>query len=160
MTTAEATEARMEFEDFDKAAPEARAALSALSKAVGDSGLDKSLTELIKIRASQINGCAFCVQFHLNVARKLRVAQTKLDLVAVWRDAGVFTKREMAALAWTEVLTGIGPQGVGDEAYAAVKTEFGESELVFLTTAIASINAWNRIAIAYRFTPPVPQEGD
>ena len=159
MTTVETTEARMEFEDFDKAAPEARAALSALSKAVGDSGLDKSLTELIKIRASQINGCAFCVQFHLNVARKLRVAQTKLDLVAVWRDAGVFTKREMAALAWTEVLTGIGPQGVGDEAYAAVKTEFGERELVFLMTAVALINAWNRIAMAYRFTPPVPQDG-
>ncbi len=72
----------------------------------------------------------------------------------------MFTKREMAALAWAEVLTGIGPQGVGDEAYAAAKTEFGESELVFLTTAIASINAWNRIAMAYRFTPPVSQEGD
>jgi AhpD family alkylhydroperoxidase len=160
MTTAEATEARMEFADFDKAAPEVRAALSALSKAVGDSGLDKGLTELIKIRASQINGCAFCVQFHLNLVRKLRVPSAKLDLVAVWRDAGVFTKREMAALAWTEVLTEIGPEGVGDEAYVAVKAEFGESELVFLTTAIASINAWNRIAMAYRFTPPVPQEGD
>ena len=160
MATAEATEARMEFAEFDRLAPEARAALSALSKAVGDSGLDKGLTELIKVRASQMNGCAFCVQFHLNLARKLRVPQTKMDLVAVWRDAGVFTKREMAALAWTEVLTGVGPVGVSDEAYAAVKTEFEESELVFLTTAIASINAWNRIAMAYRFTPPVPQEGD
>ncbi|HEY6413263.1 MAG TPA: carboxymuconolactone decarboxylase family protein [Edaphobacter sp.] len=160
MTIAEATEARMEFADFERIAPEARAALSALSKAVGDSGLDKGLTELIKIRASQINGCAFCVQFHLNLARKLRVSQTKLDLMAVWRDAGVFTKREMAALAWTEVLTEIGTEGVGDEAYAAVKVEFGESELIFLTAAIASINAWNRIAMAYRFTPPIAQEGD
>src|SRR5580692_8292816 len=157
MATAEATEARMEFAEFDRLAPEARAALSALSKAVGDSGLDKGLTELIKVRASQMNGCAFCVQFHLNLARKLRVPQTKMDLVAVWRDAGVFTKREMAALAWTEVLTGVGPVGVGDEAYAAVTTEFEESELVFLTAAVASINAWNRIAMAYRFTPPVPQ---
>ena len=160
MATAEATEARMEFAEFDRLAPEARAALSALSKAVGDSGLDKGLTELIKVRASQMNGCAFCVQFHLNLARKLRVPQTKMDLVAVWRDAGVFTKREMAALAWTEVLTGVGPVGVSDEAYAAAKTEFEESELVFLTAAVASINAWNRIAMAYRFTPPVPQEGD
>ena len=160
MSIAEATEARMEFAEFERIAPEARAALSALSKAVGDSGLDKGLTELIKIRASQINGCAFCVQFHLNMARKLQLAQTKMDLVAVWRDAGVFTKREMAALAWTEVLTGIGPVGVGDEAYAAVGREFGESELVFLTAAIAAINAWNRIAMAYRFTPPVPQETD
>lgn len=154
------TDARMDFEKFEKIAPEARAALSALSKAVGDSGLDKGLTELIKIRASQINGCTFCVQFHLNLARKLGVNQTKLDLVAVWRDAGVFTQREMAALAWTEVLTGIGPEGVGDEAYAAVKTEFGESELVFLTAAVASINAWNRIAMAYRFPPPVTQVGN
>jgi AhpD family alkylhydroperoxidase len=160
MATVEVTEARMDFEDFDKAAPEVRAALSALSKAVGDSGLDKGLTELIKIRASQRNGCAFCVQFHLNMARKLRVPQAKLDLVAVWRDAGVFTKREMAALAWTEALTGIGPEGVGDNAYVAVKTEFEESELVFLTAAVASINAWNRIAMTYRFTPPVPQEKD
>ena len=160
MTIVETTEARMEFADFERLAPEARAALSALSKAVGDSGLDKGLTELIKIRASQMNGCAFCVQFHLNMARKLQVSQTKMDLVAVWRDAGVFTKREMAALAWTEVLTGVGPVGVSDEAYAAVKTEFEESELVFLTAAVASINAWNRIAMAYRFTPPVPQEGD
>jgi AhpD family alkylhydroperoxidase len=155
-----ATEARMEFADFDKAAPEARAALSALSKAVGDSGLDKGLTELIKIRASQINGCGFCVQFHLNLARKLQVSQTKMDLVAVWRDAGVFTNREMAALAWTEVLTGIGLEGVSDEAYMAVRMEFGENELVFLTAAVASINAWNRIAMAYRFTPPVTQVGD
>jgi AhpD family alkylhydroperoxidase len=160
MTIVETTEARMEFADFERLAPEARAALSALSKAVGDSGLDKGLTELIKIRASQMNGCAFCVQFHLNMARKLQVSQTKMDLVAVWRDAGVFTKREMAALVWTEVLTGIGQVGVDDEAYAAVKTEFEESELVFLTAAIASINAWNRIAMAYRFTPPVPQERD
>jgi AhpD family alkylhydroperoxidase len=73
MTTAEATEARIEFADFERTAPEARAALSALSKAVGDSGLDKGLTELIKIRASQVNGCAFCVQFHLNLARKMQV---------------------------------------------------------------------------------------
>ena len=74
------TDARMTFEEFEKIAPETRAALSALSKAVGDSGLDGGLTELIKIRASQINGCAFCVQFHLNLARKLGVAQAKLDL--------------------------------------------------------------------------------
>jgi AhpD family alkylhydroperoxidase len=89
--------ARMEFVDFNKAAPEASAALSALSKAVDDSGLEKPLVELIKIRASQINGCTFCVQFHLNVARKAKVSQTKLDLIAIWRDAGVFSAREMAA---------------------------------------------------------------
>jgi AhpD family alkylhydroperoxidase len=133
--------------------------LSALSKAVEDSGLEKTLTELIKIRASQINGCAFCLQFHLNVARKFNLSQTKLDLVAVWRDAGVFSPRERAALAWTEVLTHVTPIGIPDESYDDARKEFNESELVFLTTAIASINAWNRIAMAYRFTPPIPQDG-
>jgi AhpD family alkylhydroperoxidase len=150
-------DARMEYADFDRIAPEARAALSALSKAVGDSGLDKGLTELIKIRASQVNGCAFCVQYHLNLARKSQVSQTKLDLVAVWRDAGAFSEREMAALAWTEALTGVTPAGVSDDAYRDVSEAFGESELTFLTAAVASINAWNRIAMAFRFTPPIPQ---
>lgn len=153
-----AADARIEFAEFEKIAPEARAALTALSKAVGDSGLDKALTELIKIRASQINGCTFCVQFHLNLARKFGVPQTKLDLVAVWRDAGIFNAREMAALAWTEALTHVTPSGVADEDFAAALKEFGESELVFLTSAIASINAWNRIAMAFRFLPPIPQE--
>ena len=155
-----AVEARLEFVGFNKLAPEARAALSAVSKAVDDSGLEKALTELIKIRASQKNGCAFCVQFHLNAARKAGVSQTKLDLVATWREAGVFTARELAALAWTEALTDVSPAGVSDEAYAEAGKEFAESELAFLTAAIASINAWNRIAMAYRFMPPVPQEGD
>ena len=153
-----ATDARIEFAEFEKIAPEARAALTALSKAVGDSGFDKALIELIKIRASQINGCTFCVQFHLNLARKFGVPQTKLDLVAVWRDAGIFNAREMAALAWTEALTHVTPSGVADEDFATARNEFDESELVFLTAAIASINAWNRIAMAFRFLPPIPQE--
>lgn len=153
-----ATDARIEFAEFEKIAPEARAALTALSKAVGDSGFDKALIELIKIRASQINGCTFCVQFHLNLARKFGVPQTKLDLVAVWRDAGIFSAREMAALAWTETLTHVTPSGVADEDFATARNEFDERELVFLTAAIASINAWNRIAMAFRFLPPIPQE--
>lgn len=150
--------ARMEFVDFNKAAPEARAALSAVSKAVDDSGLECSLVELIKIRASQINGCTFCVQFHLNAARKAKVSQTKLDLVAVWRDAGVFSEREMAALAWTEALTKVAPEGVSDEAYKVMSEQLAEREVAFLTVAVASINAWNRIAMAYRFSPPIPQD--
>ena len=150
--------ARKEFEDFNQVAPAARAALSALSKAVDDSGLEKALTELIKIRASQINGCTFCVQFHLNAARKAAVSQTKLDLVAVWRDAGIFSAREMAALEWTEALTHLTPAGISDHAYSSAGKEFTESELAFLTSAIASINAWNRIAMAYQFSPPIPQE--
>jgi AhpD family alkylhydroperoxidase len=150
-----ATETRIEFAEFIKIAPDARAALSALSKAVDDSGLEKSLVELIKIRASQVNGCAFCVQFHLIAARKTEVPETKLDLVTTWRDAGVFTAREMAALRWTEALTQVTPAGVSDEDYQDVRTKFNEKEHVFLTAAIASINAWNRIAMAFKFSPPV-----
>jgi alkylhydroperoxidase family enzyme len=93
------------------------------------------------------------------VARKAKVSQTKLDLIAVWRDAGVFSAREMAALAWTEALTQVTPAGISDEAYRGVGGELAESELVFLTVAVASINAWNRIAMAYRFSPPIPQDG-
>jgi AhpD family alkylhydroperoxidase len=149
-----ATEARIEFAEFIRIAPDARAALSALSKAVDDSGLEKSLVELIKIRASQINGCAFCVQFHLIAARKATVPQTKLDQVTTWRDAGVFTAREMAALRWTETLTQVTPAGVSDEDYEGARKEFSEKEVVFLTAAVASINAWNRIAMALKFSLP------
>jgi len=119
-------DARMEFIGFSTLAPGVRTALSALSKAVDDSGLEKTLTELIKIRASQINGCAFCLQFHLNAARKAALSQTKLDLLAVWRDAGVFSKREMAALAWTESLTHVTPAGVASPPLQSL-AEFGQS---------------------------------
>ena len=151
------TRARLDYEDFTKAAPAAYAALVALGKAVDDSGLAKELTELVKLRASQINGCAFCLQLHLNIARKLGMPNQKLDLVAAWREAGVFTEKEMAALAWTEILTDVARQGAADEAYAAVRRHFNETEALFLTVAIGTINQWNRIAVALRFTPPIPR---
>lgn len=97
--------ARKESEDFKQIAPTVYAALLALGQAIEGSGLEKDMLELIKLRASQLNGCAFCVQYHLNIARKLHIAQEKLDLVAVWRDAGSFSDRECAAFAWTEILT-------------------------------------------------------
>ena len=153
-----ATDARMEYTDFTQIAPAVTAAPAPISKAVTDAGLDKALTELIKIRASQINGCAFCVQYHLNIARKLSLSETKLGLVAVWRETNIFTARERAALAWTEALTRVTPAGITDESYQNASSEFSETELASLTSAIASINAWNRIAMAYRFTPPIPQE--
>jgi AhpD family alkylhydroperoxidase len=146
-------EARMELVDFERVVPAARAALTALSKAATDGGLDKALVELIKVRASQVNGCAFCLQFHLPLARKAGVEQTKLDLVAAWREAGVFTAQEMAALTWTEALTKVTPEGVSDEVYQLATEAFDEGELAALTAAVVSINSWNRIAIAYRFTP-------
>jgi AhpD family alkylhydroperoxidase len=157
-----ATEARMEYAAFNQLAPAATAAMAALGKAVAESGLDRSLIELIKIRASQVNGCAYCLQFHLNAARRAKfgatILEAKLGLVAVWRDAGIFSAREEAALAWTEALTHVTPAGVDDPTYNDVAKEFTESELAFLTVAIATINAWNRIAMTYRFTPPIPQD--
>mgnify|MGYP001045425474 CR=1 FL=1 len=151
---------RMDYAEFADTAGGVSAALQALSKAVDASGLEKPLTELIKLRASQINGCAFCVQFHLNLARKLGVASAKLDLVAVWRDTpAVFTLRERAALAWTEALTTLAravDHGVENHEYDAVRQHFSKTEVAFLTAAIANIQAWNRIAIAMRFAPQVP----
>jgi AhpD family alkylhydroperoxidase len=144
----------MEYEDFNKTAPEAAAALRALAAAVEKSGLEKDLTELLKIRASQMNGCAFCTQFHLNTARKLQIPAEKLDLVAVWHDSPVFSARERAAMEWTEQLTEMPRGGATAAAYAALQEQFTTSEIAFLTAAIANINAWNRIAAGLRFTPP------
>ncbi len=147
--------ARVDYEAFNKLAPAARSALLALGKAVDEGGLDKALTELIKIRASQINGCAFCLQLHLEIARKVGLDPVKLGLVAAWKDAGVFSEQERAALAWTESLTKVADQGASDEAYAAVRQCFSEAEIVFLSVAIANINAWNRLGVGLRFAPVI-----
>ena len=95
----------MNYDDFRSAHAEAHAALLALGKSVDDGGLEKELTELVKLRVSQINRCAFCIQLHLNIARKLHVDEAKLGLIGAWRDAGIFSDREKAALAWAEQLT-------------------------------------------------------
>ena len=144
---------RVSYEDFVKAAPGAYSGLGALSKSVDESGLDKSLTEFVKLRASQINGCAFCVSFHLNMLRKLGAPREKIDLITVWREAGIFSDRETAALAWTEALTDLSPAGAADEAYAALLVHFSPMEAMFLTVAIGTINNWNRLGVALRFAP-------
>ncbi len=146
---------RIDYQTFINIAPGASAALQALEKAVDDSGLDKQLSELIKLRVSQINGCAFCIQYHLNAARKIGVDNTRLDLVAAWKDAGIFSSRESAALAWAESLTMLAVQGVSDEeAYKTLCEHFTQIEVVFLTVAIGVINNWNRLGAALRFLPP------
>src|SRR5580693_1483326 len=109
--------ARSEYEDFRRLAPEAYEIVAALGQAAAKAGIDKQLLELIKLRASQINGCAFCVQFHILQAERLGIAADKLNLVVVWREAPIFSSRERAALAWTEALTLL-TQGVNDEIYA------------------------------------------
>ena len=145
--------ARAEHKDFKASAPDVDDLVRMLGGLAAQAGLDKSLLELVKLRASQINGCAYCVQFHILAAEKLGVAADKLNLVVVWREAPIFSARERAALAWTEALTLL-THGVGDEVYAAANTEFSPKELAYLSSAVAAINVWNRLGVAYRWTPP------
>ncbi|MCX2863783.1 carboxymuconolactone decarboxylase family protein [Paucibacter sp. PLA-PC-4] len=149
------TAARIDRPEFAALTPGVSEALIALGQAVNASGLPKDLQELIKIRASQLNGCAFCLQFHLNVARDLQVPAAKLDLLATWREAPVYSERERIALAWTEALTLAPHGGANDALYERALAEFGAATLSFLTAAVAGINAWNRIAMALRFAPPL-----
>jgi AhpD family alkylhydroperoxidase len=149
--------ARSEYKDFMTQAPDAYEVVRSLGQLAAKAGIDKQLLELIKLRASQINGCAFCVQFHILQGESLGIAADKLNLVVVWREAPQFSARERAALAWTEALTTL-TGGVGDEVYAQASAEFSEQELTYLTSAIASINVWNRFGVAYRWTPPTRQK--
>ncbi|WP_454618869.1 carboxymuconolactone decarboxylase family protein [Bradyrhizobium cenepequi] len=153
--------ARAEYADFQTLAPDVYDAVRALGQMAARAGLDRQLLELVKLRASQINGCAFCVQFHILQAESLGMSADKLNLVVVWREAPQFTSRERAALAWTEALTKLS-DGVSDEVYAEARAEFSEQELSYLTSAIAAINVWNRYGVAYRWTPPArkPSAGD
>jgi AhpD family alkylhydroperoxidase len=144
--------ARSEYAVFRAQAADIHEALLSLGKLATKAGLDKELIELIKIRASQINGCAFCLQYHILQAEAFGLSTDKVNLVAVWREAPQFSVRERAALAWTEALTVLAG-GVCDEVYAKASAEFSEKELLYLTSAIATINAWNRYGAAYRWSP-------
>jgi AhpD family alkylhydroperoxidase len=145
--------ARSEQKDFKALAPDVSDMVVALGQAAAKAGIDKQLLELIKLRASQINGCAFCVQFHILQGERLGIAADKLNLVVVWREVALFSARERAALAWTEALTLL-TEGVSDEVYAEARAAFSEQELAYLSSAIAAINVWNRLGVAYRWTPP------
>jgi AhpD family alkylhydroperoxidase len=145
--------ARGEYANFKALAPDIHEIVSALGQVAAKAGIDKQLLELVKLRASQINGCAFCVQYHILQSESLGVPTDKLNLVVVWREAPQFTSRERAALAWTEALTNLS-EGVSDAVYAEASAAFSEQELLYLTSAIASINTWNRFGAAYRWTPP------
>lgn len=156
MATTETTGARIDWEVFREAVPEVLTGMAAINHAYKKSGMERDLFELIKIRASQINGCAYCVQYHLNEARKLDIPAEKLDLVATWRESGIFSLREAAALEWTEHVTLLAQRHIDDDAYARVSIQFPERELAILTTAIGQINFWNRLAAPFRFIPPIP----
>lgn len=125
-------------------------AMLALEREVEASGLEQSLLELIKIRASQINGCAFCIDMHTKDARARGETEQRIYALSAWHEAPFFTERERAALAWTESVTRIADTHVPDEAYARVRQEFTEDEIVALTFALVTINAWNRLAVAFR----------
>ena len=151
------SQARITSQEFQHYAAAANTAMAGLGKAVAGSGLEEELLQLVKLRASQINGCAFCTQLHLNESRHMGIAAPKLDLLVAWREAGVFSEREKAALAWTELLTRLAINHITDEDYAAVSAHFQPAELAWLSTSIALINAWNRIAAPFQYAPPIPR---
>ncbi len=136
--------------DYRKAAPGALAAMWGLEKYVRNTGLDPSLLELVKLRASQLNGCAYCVDMHTKDARARGETEQRLYAVSVWREAPFFTEKERAALAWTEAVTLIGADRVPDDVYDLARRHFGEKELVDLTMAVIAINGWNRLAVSFR----------
>ena len=136
--------------DYITELPDSIEAMLGLEKVVQSSTLEPLLLELVKVRASQINGCAYCLDMHAKDARAIGEEEQRLHLVAVWREAPSFTPRERAALAWTETLTLLPETGAPDDAYDAMAGEFDPAERVALTLAIVAINGWNRLAVGFR----------
>ncbi len=139
--------------DPQKVCPEPYRGLLALSAYLEGCGLEKSLQELIKIRASQINGCAFCLDMHTKDARAGGESEQRIYALSAWRETPFYSPRERAALAWPEAVTLISHNGVSDELFEQTQQHFNEKELVDLNWAVATINAWNRVAISFRSVP-------
>jgi AhpD family alkylhydroperoxidase len=141
--------------DTRRISPGAYKAMRGVQSYVDATSLEPSLRELINIRASQINACAFCLHMHLRDARKAGESQERLDLVGAWREAPVFSARERAALAWTEAVTQVAATHVPDDIYDMARAAFSEQELVDLTMAVVAINGWNRLMVSFRVPPAV-----
>ncbi|MDH0303417.1 MULTISPECIES: carboxymuconolactone decarboxylase family protein [unclassified Pseudomonas] len=139
--------------EWAKQSPEAYKAMVGLEQALIASGLEHSLLELIRLRASQINGCAYCVNMHANDARKAGESEARLQTLSVWRETRYFTARERAALAWVESLTRLPERGAPQDEYLALLEHFGEKKVANLTLAIATINAWNRFGVGFAMVP-------
>lgn len=139
--------------DFYKVAPDVVKAMIGLESIINKSGLERSLLDLVKLRASQINGCAYCVDIHCADARKNGESERRLYAVAVWRETPFFTDKERAALAWTEAVTLLSETHAPDDLYQEVRKYFNEKETVDLTFAIITINGWNRLAASFRKSP-------
>jgi AhpD family alkylhydroperoxidase len=151
--------------DYRKASPEGLAAFGRLEAYVRGAGLEASLLELVKTRASQINGCAYCLDMHTKDARAEGETEQRLYALSAWRETPFFSEREQAALALTEAVTRVADGHVGDDVYAEAARHFGDRELVDLTLAIVAINGWNRLAITFRptvggYQPPARKAGD
>jgi len=139
--------------DARRHAQEAQKAMYALEKYLAESGLEHSLVHLMKMRASQINGCAYCIDMHSKDARALGETEQRLYELDAWRETPFYTDKERAALAWTEAVTLVSETHVRDSAYEEVRKYFNEKEIVDLTLVVTTINAWNRLAIALRAVP-------
>jgi AhpD family alkylhydroperoxidase len=139
--------------DYRKYAPDAWKAMSTLEKCIAECGLDHKLIHLMKMRASQINGCAYCIDMHSKDARALGETEQRLYELDAWRETPFYTERERAALAWTEALTLVSETHVPDSVYEEVRKQFSEKEIVDLTVVVTTINAWNRLAISMRAVP-------
>lgn len=136
-------------------APDVMKAMATLEANVQASGLEASLTDLVKIRASQVNGCAYCIHMHTREARNRGEGEARIYLLNAWRESPLYSERERAALAWTESMTLVAQTHIPDEVYEEARKHFTAAELVKLTLLVVAINGWNRIAIAFRFVHPV-----
>lgn len=139
--------------DYQKVAPGAYEAVLGLEKYLHDCGIEKGLLHLIKLRASQLNGCAYCIDMHWKDLRSIGEHEQRLYGLDAWRESPYYSDRERAALAWTEAVTNIQSGHAPDEVYEQVKKQFTQKELANLTLAIATINTWNRLVIAARVVP-------
>lgn len=139
--------------DYQKQAPELFKSLVALNLQVAKSSIEEALCTLVEIRASQMNGCGFCLDMHIKQAAIHRERALRLHHLAAWRESTLFSPRERAALAWTEVLTQLPATGVPDEVFERVRTQLSEKEIADLTYAVMAINAWNRINVAFKAVP-------
>jgi AhpD family alkylhydroperoxidase len=150
--------------EYGTSAPDGLKAMMGLEGYVRRCGLESSLLELVKTRASQINGCAFCIDMHTKDARAHGETEQRLYALSAWREAPFYTDRERAALAWTEAVTLVAETGAPDEVYELARGQFSEKELVDLTFAVVAINGWNRLAVGFRavagtYQPPAAKSG-
>lgn len=141
-----------------EAVPDLYRAIAALDGAVKKSGIDQRLLHLVKLRASQINGCAFCVDLHVKEALADGIGAQTLHLLTVWRESPLFDERDRAALEWTESLTLVAQTGIPDSAFEIVRAVFSEAEIGQLTVAIGTINIWNRVAVSSRMPHPIDRQ--